>query len=274
MASKFGAVRFKRDAVASYPIPYRVESGGGWIKRFAAPVGDPNAPLAVLDSALEFEQMPVPVLIAVREGQKPRQGVNTCGANSVFIFNHAPKDVPQEFVFPLITKECFDEPHPTPRKHILLPYDRRTGRPLDDVALERQTSLATYFSSQKSQLLARKGTMLNTWMKRGMWWACLGVGEYCFAPFKVVWEAYGKSNFSPRIFGCVDGQPWQADQAMQAFIPVRRWPRRRIARPAGEFNIESYLKSLSVEGTCSGHSPVALSFFSSFPGRRERELRL
>ena len=62
-------------------------------------------------------------------------------------------------------------------------------------------TLAEYFSTRKGQLLARKGTMLNAWMKRGIWWACLGVGEYNFAPFKVVWEAYGKANFRPRIFG-------------------------------------------------------------------------
>ena len=90
------------------------------------------------------------------------------------------------FVFPLITKESSDESCPVPRKHILLPYDQRTGRPLDEAALAKHPSLATYFSSQKNQLLARKGTMLNTWMKRGLWWACLGVGENCFAPLRVV----------------------------------------------------------------------------------------
>jgi len=265
VATRFGAVRFERNAVASYPIPYRVESGGGWTKRFAAPIGESNAPLAVLDSALEFEQMSDPVLIDVREGQKPRQGVNTCGANSVFIFNHVPKDVPQEFVFPLITKECFDESRPMPRKHILLPYDKRTGRPLDEAALERHPSLAIYFSSHKSQLLARKGTMLNTWMKRGMWWACLGVGEYCFAPFKVVWEAYGKSNFSPRIFGCVDGQPWQA------FIPCSTFAEAEgLLDRLENSKIESYLKSLRRERAI-GRSPDALSDSSSLFLRPNRQ---
>jgi hypothetical protein len=276
VATRFGAVRFERDAVVSYPIPYRIESGGEWIKRFAAPVGDPNAPLAVLDSALEFEQMPVPVLIDVREGQKPRQGVNTCGANSVFIFDHAPKAVPQKFVFPLITKECFDESRPTPRKHILLPYDKGTGRPLDETALKSHPSLAAYFFSQKSQLLARKGTLLNTWIKRGMWWACLGVGEYCFAPFKIVWEAYGKSNFRPQIFGCADGQPWQANQAMQAFIPCSTLAEAEdLLDRLENSNIESYLKSLSVEGTCNWAQPGRIKRFLQFiPETKQAALEL
>jgi hypothetical protein len=265
VATRFGAVRFERNAVASYPIPYRVESGGGWTRRLAAPVGDTNAPLAVFDSAKRFEEMSAPVLIDVREGQKPRQGINTCGANSIFIFNQPPRDVPPEFVFPLITKECFRELSPVPRKHILLPYDKLTGRPLGEAALDSLPSLAAYFRSQKQQLLARKGTMLNSWMKRGMWWACLGVGDYCFAPFKVVWEAYGKSNFCPRIFGTIDGQPWQANQAMQAFIPCST-----LAEAEGlldrleNSNIESYLKSLNVEGTCNWAQPGRIKRFLQF----------
>lgn len=276
VTTRFGAVRFERDAIASYPIPYRVESAGGWTKRFAAPVGDANAPLAVFDSALEFEKAPRLTTIAVRENQKPRQGVNTCGANEVFIFDDVPADLPREFLFPLITRECFRENESTPRKHILLPYDKRTGRPLDEAHLRSVPSLAAYFATRKAQLLARKGTMLNTWMKRGIWWACLGVGEYNFAPFKVVWEAYGKANFRPRIFGCVNGQPWQANQAMQAFIPCSTLAEAEdLLDRLESSNIESYLKSLSVEGTCNWAQPGRIKRFLQFmPETRQEALEL
>jgi len=276
VATRCGAVRFERDAVASYPIPYRVESGRCWVSRLAAPIGEPSAPLSVFDSSAEFQQMSGFRMIEVRDGQKPRQGVNTCGANSVFIFDRAPEDIPHEFVFPLITKECFDESDPMPRKQILLPYDKRTGRPLDERALKNHPSLAAYFASQKSQLLDRKGTLLNTWLKRGTWWACLGVGEYCFAPFKVVWEAYGKSNFCPRIFGCVDGQPWQANQAMQAFIPCASLAEAEdLLGRLENSNIESYLKSLSVEGTCNWAQPGRIKRFLQFiPEARQEALEL
>lgn len=263
--TRFGAVRFERDAVARYPIPYRVESGDGWLQRFAAPVGDANAPLAVFDSALEFEQTPCMTLIEVRENQKPRQGVNTCGANDIFIFDEVPASVPQEFLFPLITKECFKEDEPSPRKYVVLPYDEKTGRPLDEAHLNSIPMLAAYFSTRKSQLLARKGTMLNTWMKRGQWWACLGVGEYNFAPFKVVWEAYGKANFRPRIFGSLDGRPWQANQAMHAFIPCWSLAEAEdLLRRLENSAIESYLKSLSVEGTCNWAQPGRIKRFLQF----------
>lgn len=125
--------------------------------------------------------------------------------------------------------------------------------------------LAAYFSTRKSQLLARKGTMLNTWMKRGQWWACLGVGEYNFAPFKVVWEAYGKANFRPRIFGSLDGRPWQANQAMHAFIPCWSLAEAEdLLRRLENSAIESYLKSLSVEGTCNWAQPGRIKRFLQF----------
>ncbi len=272
VATRFGAVRFERDAVASYPIPYRVESGDGWTQRLAAPVGDTNAPLAVFDSWLEFEQTSRPTMIEVRENQKPRQGVNTCGANDVFIFDDVPADVPRDFLFPLITKECFREDEPSPRKHVVLPYDKRTGRPLDETALRSNPTLAVYFSKRKSQLLARKGTMLNTWMKRGLWWACLGVGAYTFAPFKVVWEAYGKKNFRPRIFCSYDGKPWQANQAMHAFIPCCSLVEAEdLLAQLESSNIESYLKSLSVEGTCNWAQPGRIKRFLQFTPEAPRE---
>lgn len=276
VATRFGAVRFERDAFASYPIPYRVEFGGGWVQRFAAPVGDATAPLAVFDSVLEFEQAPSLTLIEVREGQKPRQGVNTCGANEVFIFNELPSDLPQDFLFPLITKECFREEEPSPHKHVLLPYDQQTGRPLAEAAMRASPTLAAYFSSRKAQLLARKGTMLNTWMKRGIWWACLGVGEYNFAPFKVVWEAYGKANFRPRIFGSYNGKPWQANQAMQAFIPCSTLAEAEdLLHRLEHSNIESYLKSLSVEGTCNWAQPGRIKRFLQFvPDSQHETLEL
>lgn len=276
VTTRFGAVRFERDAVASYPIPYHVESSDGWIQRFAAPVGDANAPLAVFDSALEFERTPRHSMIEVRESQKPRQGVNTCGANAIFIFDDVPADLPQEFLFPLITKECFREDEPLPRKHVLLPYDQQTGRPLDEAHMRCIPTLAAYFSSRKEQLLARKGTMLNTWMKRGQWWACLGVGEYNFAPFKVVWEAYGKANFRPRIFGSINGRPWQANQAMQAFIPCSTLAEAEdLLDRLESSNIESYLKSLSVEGTCNWAQPGRIKRFLQFvPETRQEALEL
>lgn len=265
ITTRFGVAHFQRDCVTAFPIPYRVETKTGWDARLAAPVGEATAPLSLFESEKEFEELSRPSVIEIRENQKPRQGVNTCGANRAFIFDELPADLPGEFVFPLITKECFREKSATPRKHILLPYDERTGRPLDKNALLAHPALLAYLQTQKELLVSRKGSLLHTWIKRGVWWACLGVGDYCFAPFKVVWEAYGKSHFNPRVFSSHRGKPWQANQAMHAFIPCSSLAEaENLLDRLTNSNIERYLKSLSIEGTCNWAQPGRIKRFLKF----------
>ena len=272
VTARFGVARFQRDCVTAFPIPYRIKTKSGWRSRLAAPVGDLTAPLSVFEFDHEFEQLSRPSGIEIRENQKPRQGVNTCGANCAFIFDTPPADLPDEFIFPLITKECFREAMQSPKKYILLPYDGRTGRPLDKNALLANPSLLAYLDSQKNLLASRKGTLLNTWIKRGIWWACLGVGEYCFAPFKVVWEAYGRSNFNPRIFSSHNGKPWQANQAMQVFIPCRSLAEAEdLLERLKNSNIERYLKSLNIQGTCNWAQPGRIKRFLNFVKDDSRE---
>lgn len=272
VTTRFGVARFRRDCVTAFPIPYRIETKSGWNSRLAAPVGDLTAPLSIFDSDHEFEQLSRPFLIEVRENQKPRQGVNTCGANGAFIFDEPPVDVPGKFIFPLITKECFREKMLTPRKHILLPYDDQTGRPLDKSAVLAHPFLLAFLESHKRLLTSRKGTLLNTWIKRGIWWACLGVGDYCFAPFKVVWEAYGKSHFNPRIFSSHDGKPWQANQAMHAFIPCCSLVEAEdLLDRLINSNIEKYLKSLNSQGTCNWAQPGRIKRLLKFVKNDSRE---
>ena len=94
--------------------------------------------------------------------------------------------------------------------------------------------------------------MLNALLKRGQWWAMLGVGEYNFFPFKIIWEAYGKTTFNPTIF---DGN-WQANQSLQAFIPVRTIEEaKRVQNDLSDKQIENYLLSLKMEGTMNWAQP-------------------
>lgn len=278
ITTRFGVARFQRDAQTQFPIPYRTETKSGWISRMAAPVGEPSAPLSIFDSQTEYEELACPAAIEVHENQKPRQGVNTCGANRVFIFDSAPEGLPGEFLFPLITSDCFRNGATPPRRHVLLPYDTDTGKPLTESAIRSHPALWSYLLAHKDELLARKGTMLGTWLKRGLWWALLGVNDYSFAPFKVVWEAYGKDTFNPRVFSAHEGKPWQANQAMHAFIPcATRDEAGRLLDLLASSKIERYLRSMSMEGTCNWAQPGRIKRFLKFVEREEsveRELSL
>src|SRR5207245_10336178 len=89
--------------------------------------------------------------------------------------------------------------------------------------------------------------------------------EHNFAPYEVGWEAYGKTKFRPRILGSHDGKPWQANQAMHAFIPCSSLiEAENLLDRLKNSNIESYLKSLGVEGTCNWAQPGRIKRFLQF----------
>lgn len=209
---------------------------------------------------------------------KPRQGVNTCGANAVFMFG--PEDLPDieaDLLFPLIDRGMFrldsgsgrfadevidagiardgEQPgrsEPTgsaaglkrawrhtstlPSRFVLLPYDRLTGRVLDGDTLEaRYPRTWAYLCGHRQRLTDRRGSIIRSSITRGLWWALLGVGPYTFAPYKLVWPAYGAHTFTPRLFA----GDWIPNQALQCSMSFQD-------RDAAAHVLE-YLRSGAVE---------------------------
>lgn len=118
--------------------------------------------------------------------------------------------------------------------------------------IEILPELKNYLEENKEALQNRKGVMLNAMMKRGHWWAMLGVGAYNFFPHKIVWEAYGKTSFNPTI---LEGH-WQANQSLLAFIPVKTLAEAgRIQAELSDKQIENYLHSLKIEWTMNWAQP-------------------
>ena len=194
--------------------------------------------------------------VSLSPAQTPRQGVNTCGANGVFIFKDKPSYLPEAFLYPLATKEIWRREASFPHKWILLPYHRQTGKPLTQHQIEQHASLKKYLRDAKETLRSRKGKMLRTAIDKGYWWVLLGVGPYSFAPFKVMWEAYGKSRFNPVVLSCVDGQVWQGNQSMHAFIPC--WSKEsahRIKNALENPEIPKLLRQLNGAGKCNWAQP-------------------
>ena len=267
IATKYGVAYFKRNGKTNFPIPYFKMENDQWVNYLAAPIGSDNSPLSVFASLKDMKKLSNSATITVRKDQMPRQGINTCGANSIFIFdsNNIPSYLPEEFLFPLITKECFKNNKASPNKYILLPYDINSSKPLSEIELKKHKALYDYLQQHKKALISRKGVMLKSFMKNGLWWACLGIGPYSFTPFKVVWEAYGKKNFNPTVFSNEDNQLWQPNQAMQAFIPCKSFSEAKdLVKSLNDSNIEKYLKSMNVEGTCNWAQPGRIKRFLEF----------
>lgn len=265
ISTRHGLVKFVRDNVQRFPIPFKRWENEDWVEYKAKPVFLPTDPLSVLDASErdtwgEFKAIVLP------KNSAPRQGINTCGANGCFFFeqyqiiddnlcqvsnNDAMAVLPRQFVFPLLTAKNFRNEDYTPHKWVFLPY-RTDGRPLEPRQIVEDKILSNYLLTKEQTLKNRKGTMLSAWISKGYWWAMLGVGDYNFAPYKIVWEAYGKSDFEPRIF---DGN-WQVNQSLQAYIPLKTMHEAEaILEKLQDKRIEKYLHSLKMEGTMNWAQP-------------------
>ncbi|MCE2412470.1 SAM-dependent DNA methyltransferase [Candidatus Poribacteria bacterium] len=255
IGTSYGCAKFQCDTFQTFPIPYFRESDGNWTEHKAVPLNDSADPWRVVRGLNELNTGTT-VDLNLSPTQTPRQGVNTCGANSVFIFQDKPSHLPEAFLYPLATKEIWRQDTSIPHKWILLPYHRETGKPLTQHQIEQHSPLKEYLCNAEETLRFRKGTLLKTTIDRGYWWALFGVGTYSFAPFKVMWEAYGRSRFNPVVLSCVDGQAWQGNQSMHAFIPC--WSEdaaRRIKSELENPEIPTLLRQLNGAGKCNWAQP-------------------
>jgi hypothetical protein len=184
--------------------------------------------------------------------QRPRQGINTGGANAAYHVAAPPPGVDPSLVHPLVRSG-------KPEKWIVVPY-QRDGSILEEAAVVA-SGLAEFWVPWKERLAARRGLYLGSQFKRGRWWALLGVGAYAFAPYKVLWSAYGQTRLEPRVWGPrSDDRVWQADQALQAYIPCpTRDQADQLAAFLGSDAVHGYLASFRDAGTRSWAQPGRLT---------------
>lgn len=264
ISTSYCCARFRGDTPQTFPITYFREVDREWVEHQALPLKNPADPWRVVQN-LDERNVGETLEIRLTPEQKPRQGVNTCGANSVFIFDHKPSHLPEMFLYPLATKELWRHPISAPHRWILLPYHRETGKPFTWDQIEQYDMLRDYLQNVRGTLQARRGALLRSAMNKGHWWALLGVGPYAFAPFKVIWEAYGKDQFNPIVLSGVDGQVWQGNQAMHAFIPCwQEAEAQRIKTALENPEILVLLRQLNGSGKCNWAQPGKIKKIIAF----------
>ncbi|TND08001.1 MAG: hypothetical protein FD123_2684 [Bacteroidetes bacterium] len=262
--TRHGLLSLVRNSRQEFPVPYSILRDGAWQPQFAQPRVSSNDAWSITEQENKF----ISALPVRRESMlKPRQGINTGGANDVFLF-HTPEEkengnveatnghgerflLPAQFLYPLLGAENFREQDSPAKRFVLLPY-HTGGTILTENDLNKHPLLANYLFHYKNRLEARKGTLLRSKMRKGCWWALFGVGSYNFAPYKVVWEAYGKNTFEPIL---AEGR-WQANQSLQAYVPfsnrrkAQQFLRRLKAQP-----VERLLRSQMMKGTMNWAQP-------------------
>lgn len=270
IATRYGLVHFQRNRHPKFPIRYKILINRQWELFHATSLTSPSAALSIFKDADEFELNSFSK-IHLNKRNQPRQGLNTCGANKVFFFNECSQldeetyllndaiKLPSAFVYPLLTAPNFRK-EKAPKAWVLLPYSRE-GRPLTAKEISLWPQLDKYLMNFSDKLGSRKGTLIKNWINKGVWWALLGVGPYNFAPYKIVWEAYGRKKFSPRIF---EGK-WQANQALQAFIPCdSEKEAKNILQKLQNPVVEKILLSHRMEGTMNWAQPGKIKKLINF----------
>ena len=261
ISTRYGLIGFQKNSDICFPIPYRVLENGEWNEYLSKPLLGERSPLSIISKKDDFVKDIKK--ISVPKKSMPRQGINTCGANEVFFFSSYREvdqntcyvndevELPIEYVYPLITKNNFNQKKVSPAKWVLLPYND-AGKPLSKNELDNNVLLYNYLSGKKDKLANRKGVLINAWIKKGIWWALLGVGNYNFSEYKIVWQAYGKKSFKPILF---KGR-WQVNQSLQAYIPCSdKLLASQILSDLSSDWVERYLLSLKMEGTMNWAQP-------------------
>ena len=258
VSTRYGLAYFSKNKKQTYPIDYFQFSQKKWQKFFAEPIFSACSPLSISSKKKsQFKNFPK---IVISKYSQPRQGINCCGTSDLFFFDSCEKEskntlllknktmqtlLPKKYIYPLVTRANFLEKQPRAKKWVLLPYNK-SGKILTEEELKKDILLWEYLLKNKALLENRKGVFLGSFFKRNQWWALLGVGAYNFAKQKIIWEAYGRKKFQPKIFAGY----WQANQSLQAFIPTYlQTETKKIFQKLQNPKIENYLLSQQMQGT-------------------------
>ena len=266
IATRYGAVDFVKGLKQTWPVKTWVLKNGGWCVAFSTS-SDKKSSGWIRHNKRDALISAPKILASV--SNKPRQGVNTCGANDVFIFQQTengfidskgfPVKIEKEILFPLMQKSLFVDENigrVKAKKWIMVPYNRKSGRVLSWNDLSKFPYTQEYLIHHEQKLRSRKGVLIRGNIEKGIWWSLLGVGEYSFAPWKVAWESLGKKVFRPAL---LRGE-WQGNQAMHAYCPcATREEAEFLLEALKGCQVENWLKSFSMDGTCNWAQPGKVS---------------
>lgn len=279
---RYCVAQLHRNHKQKFPIKYHILENGKWLTRKAKPLFNLTDPLTIFDSEEQENRLSGLKKIILPKHSQPRQGINTCGANDIFFFPSfklVGRDkvelknklgdtiiVNTRYVFPLTISSTLTTKNPKPEKVIIVPHFEN-GKPLDITTLkEEEESLFNYLLKYKMQLQNRKGILINTWINKGFWWALMGIGEYSFLPYKIMWKAFGDNMFSPKLlFPNKDFGSWQGNQSLNAFIGASTLVEaKEIQSKMTNPLIQDYLSSMRMQGTCNWAQPGRMKKLMEF----------
>ena len=266
ISTRNGFVSLKKNNIQEFPVPFEKRGFNG--KKFISkcfPVSE-NGAWMVTDKPIKADSFKK---IDVEDWQMPRQGMNTGGLHKAFILEKPPQELntlsaidvfengygtkvqlSTEFIKPLIDGKLFSGNAVRRARYILCLHDEK-GLPLSEQKVREQFGVWDYLTKHKEDMISRKGVLIQSAIKKGRFWALIGVGPYSFSDYKVVWESLGKKVFRAIV---LSGE-WQGNQAMHAFIPCNsKDDAERICIQLNKI-VPEYLSAFGMAGTCNWAQP-------------------
>ena len=137
-----------------------------------------------------------------------RQGINTLGANNIFIFKKE-KPFESSLIFPLFKSSDIHRFKAIPTYSVFLPY--KNGKIIQESEMKvLYPAEYLYLCKHKEKLQNRKSRFIKQ-----NWYALFGIGSYTFSKYKVVWKALGARRMEAAV--CSYGIP---NQSMHCYISL------------------------------------------------------
>lgn len=273
IATRYWIVSFTRNNKQIFPIKYNQLNMWKRAELSAKPLHNHDWPLTIIHEHNQWLLTMKKIILS--EWSKPRQWVNTCWANHVFMFddyeeidnyyvklwNKKNNNVilPKKYIEPLMDKKNFNWIE-NPQKRVLLLHNKNNWKPLEWSDFSSDDVLINYLNLWYDFLNARKWTLINVQISKGYWRGLLWVWPYSFKPYKIAWQAYWEKTFNPKLFYCNQWTNRQWNQSLQAFIwfdseEEAKDALHQLMHP----HIEQYLLSMQMEWTCNWAQPWKIS---------------
>lgn len=136
-----------------------------------------------------------------------RQGINTLGANDIFIFKSEPK-LKSPLIKRLLKSSDIKKWYYKPSYWILLPYEDK--KVIDEQMMENNfPQIYEYLNSHRDKLSRRKSKLVKK-----NFYQLFGVGDYTFKKYKVIWKGLG----SKKLECVVVDEETLPNQSMNCYI--------------------------------------------------------
>jgi SAM-dependent methyltransferase len=240
----------------NYPVPYylwdkpgrgqtikeelslkQVQSIAHVVDFVAEPISEPNSPWMSGRSAA----IPAMQKLIGKSDYHAHAGVYTGGANAVYWLEIIGQEgdllqvrndrdgsklpvkqvealIEPDFIYPLLRGRDLNRWQALPTAHILLVQNPETRQGYDPDWLEENYPLTYTYLVQFEEMLRSRATFKRYFKKQAPFYSMFDVGDYTFAPYKVVWKGFGTKTMQVAVIDSIQGKPIMTNQAMHPFI--------------------------------------------------------